>query len=169
MFVRPLFVQTKKCNGCGAELDRSKFTIDVRNADGLQGKCNDCRAKVKKAHYLLNAEKMKAEKRGHYLKNAERIRERRKTDRAPRDPVKNLIYTRSRQIAKLNRTPKWADRDKIGEIYRDAAEFKAAGLAVHVDHIIPLRAKLASGLHVHQNLTIKLAAWNDSKGNKYEL
>lgn len=74
-----------------------------------------------------------------------------------------------RRKCKRGQTPLWADKNKIREIYRDAAEFRAAGLDVHVDHIIPLRAKLASGLHVHQNLTIKLAKWNDSKGNKLDV
>ncbi len=168
MIVRPKFVQTKKCNGCGAVLDRSMFTLDKRNTDGLQGKCNACRSKVKKAHYEANLEKMRAEKRKYY----ESLSPERKKDRLKnksRNPVKNLIYARKRQTAKMHRTPVWVDHRAIEEIYRDAAEFRAAGLDVHVDHIIPLRAKLASGLHVHQNLTIKLASWNDSKGNKYEL
>lgn len=74
-----------------------------------------------------------------------------------------------RRTLRSMRFPKWADRSAIQSIYADAREFRDAGLDVHVDHIIPLRAKLASGLHVHNNLTIKLAAWNDSKGNKFNV
>ena len=155
----------KTCNCCKESKPRSSFTIDARNKDGLQGKCNSCRSAAKKRSYDPVAASARSSE--YYSKNSDRIKERQRTSRAPRDPVKTLASTRRRHIAKLNRTPKWADSSEIEEVYRDAAEFRKAGVNVHVDHVIPLRAKLVSGLHVANNLTIKLASWNDSKGNKY--
>ena len=79
----------------------------------------------------------------------------------------NGLYRSNVHRHTVDQTPKWADRQRIKEIYTDAAEFRAAGLDVHVDHVIPLRGKLVSGLHVPENLTVKLAFHNLSKGNKY--
>lgn len=68
----------------------------------------------------------------------------------------------NRRMAKMKRIPPWADKSKIRVIYRIAKE---QGLTV--DHIIPLRGKMVSGLHVENNLQLLPAKANSSKGNKY--
>lgn len=68
---------------------------------------------------------------------------------------------RKRQSDKLKRTPKWADQEKIKEIYQNCPE----GLTV--DHIIPLKGKLVSGLHVENNFQYLSVEENSSKNNKY--
>lgn len=45
----------------------------------------------------------------------------------------------------------------------------ATGIKWHVDHMIPLRAKVASGLHVGSNLQVIPAFLNGWKKNKMEL
>ena len=78
-----------------------------------------------------------------------------------------------RRASKLNRTVSWSSIDKIKEIYSECDEVnlaaKTAGCASSfvVDHIIPLRGKLVSGLHVETNLQIITADENYSKGNKF--
>jgi len=68
----------------------------------------------------------------------------------------------------LNATPKWANMEKILQIYKDCAKIeKETGLKYEVDHIIPLQGKIVSGLHVDTNLQILLMVENRSKGNKY--
>jgi hypothetical protein len=67
------------------------------------------------------------------------------------------------------RTPKWADLNKIAEIYKLAGDLsQASGVKHHVDHIIPLRGDGVCGLHVENNLRVVPAEVNLSKGNKFD-
>lgn len=65
------------------------------------------------------------------------------------------------RASKISRTPKWADLNKIKEIYNNCPK------GYHVDHIIPLQGELVSGLHVDTNLQYLPAVDNIKKGNKY--
>ena len=67
-----------------------------------------------------------------------------------------------RHAAKLQRTPAWANSKAITTFYAEAA-----ALGLQVDHVIPLRGKLVSGLHVHNNLQMLTHSANSSKGNRY--
>lgn len=70
-------------------------------------------------------------------------------------------YQASVRAKKLCRTPKWADTDKIKEIYKDCPE------GHHVDHVIPLQGELVSGLHVEYNLQYLTAEDNIKKSNSF--
>lgn len=62
---------------------------------------------------------------------------------------------------KDQRTPKWADLEKIKQIYINCPK----GMAV--DHIVPLRGEIVSGLHVHNNLQYLPIEENCKKRNKF--
>lgn len=63
-------------------------------------------------------------------------------------------------------TPRWVSRDEIRAFYDSAAALSnGTGIKHHVDHIVPLRGKLVSGLHVPWNLRVIPAAENMSKRN----
>lgn len=73
-----------------------------------------------------------------------------------------------RKAAKIQRTPKWADLEKIKLFYIEAHRLTIeTGIPYEVDHIIPLQGENVSGLHVHNNLQIILRSKNRSKKNKY--
>ena len=76
--------------------------------------------------------------------------------------VSSRVSAAKRRATKLQRTPTWADLEKIKDFY------KLCPPGYHVDHIIPLQGKLVSGLHVLANLQYLTAAENLSKGNKFK-
>lgn len=72
-------------------------------------------------------------------------------------------HSRLREIAEIRQRPKWADMKAIMEIYVNRPE------DCHVDHIIPLRGKKVSGLHVAENLQYLSIEENMRKHNTYEV
>lgn len=69
----------------------------------------------------------------------------------------------ARRAGKSQRTPKWANLSKIVEFYKSCPD------GYHVDHVIPLRGNIVSGLHVVENLQYLPAKENISKSNRYEI
>ena len=88
------------------------------------------------------------------------------------NPHKKLAIVRKRQIAKINRTPKWLTADDlfiIEEAYHLAKlRTELLGIQYHVDHILPLQGKKVSGLHVPNNLQVIPAKLNLQKSNRHE-
>ena len=83
---------------------------------------------------------------------------------ARNNPGKATARVVARKAMKLQRTPKWADLEKIKQVY-----IEASILGMEVDHIVPLKGKLVSGLHVHTNLQILDSITNRKKWNFYEV
>lgn len=85
------------------------------------------------------------------------------------NPHKLCAYTASRRASKFQRTPKWlslAQLSLIEEMYLNAKLMgQFDGLKYHVDHIVPLRGKTVSGLHVPWNLQLLTAIENETKSN----
>jgi hypothetical protein len=69
----------------------------------------------------------------------------------------------------------WYARNKKGKNTKDAAwraahpEYYAAAAAAgqEIDHVIPLRGKLVSGLHIHTNFQFLTRSQNASKSNHF--
>jgi hypothetical protein len=72
------------------------------------------------------------------------------------------FHSRLREIAEIRQRPIWANLKKIMEIYVNRPE------GYHVDHIIPLRGKTVSGLHVESNLQYLPALENMKKHNTFK-
>ncbi|MDD5006737.1 MAG: HNH endonuclease signature motif containing protein [Candidatus Omnitrophica bacterium] len=58
--------------------------------------------------------------------------------------------------------PKWADKRKIEEIYKQARD-----MGLTVDHIIPLSHPRVTGLHCEENLRLLSREENSKKSNKF--
>lgn len=89
---------------------------------------------------------------------------------AKNNPDKVLEQSARKRASKLKRIPKWLtkeDFDKIKSLYSEAQRVSVStGIKHHVDHIIPLRGKTISGLHVPSNLRVITALENMEKSNK---
>jgi hypothetical protein len=73
-----------------------------------------------------------------------------------------------RKAALLRATSLWANQDLIRGFYVRAQQLtKETGVEHHVDHIVPLKSKLVSGLHVEFNLRVIPAIQNEAKGNRH--
>ena len=59
------------------------------------------------------------------------------------------------------------NRRDVENIYKESKSRRQNGEDVHVDHIVPLRAKLASGLTCPANLQIISAEADAAKGNEF--
>jgi hypothetical protein len=63
----------------------------------------------------------------------------------------------------------WADVEAIAALYARAAVLtRTTGRSHVVDHIVPLRGRTVSGLHVENNLRIVERSENARKSNKWE-
>jgi len=125
-----------------------------------------------KEYRIKNAEAISKQKKEYYLRNKERRAEYAKKYADNNPHIINTISAK-RRSAKIHRTPKWLTKDDlwlIKEAYELAVlRTKMLGYSWHVDHIIPLRGKLVSGLHVPTNLQVIPAKENHIKTNKFEV
>jgi hypothetical protein len=126
------------------------------------------------AYYHANKEaiipKMKAQGKKYRAENKEKIQEKNRKFWAA-NPDKRTAYLAKRRAK--HRVPKWVDKEEkflINEAYSLAKlRNKMSNIMWHVDHIIPLLAEKASGLHTIYNLQVIPARLNQSKNNNYEV
>jgi hypothetical protein len=120
---------------------KSKADWQKRNAVACAEKAARWRA--------ANPEKAGAILRSHYQRN--------------RDKCIQRVVDRTKDA----RTPAWADKDLIADLYRLARiASKHTGIEFHVDHIVPLRGKQVCGLHCQSNLQLLPADANRKKSNR---
>lgn len=129
---------SKSCVECGKE--RSKIAMKKFRKNNPERN-----AEIKKLDYEKNKVKRLA------------------TLKKWRENNKSLIRFHSAKRKKhiKRATPPWADMDKIKQIYLGCPT------GHQVDHIIPLKGKIVSGLHVENNLQYLTPKENNEKKNKY--
>lgn len=88
-------------------------------------------------------------------------------------PVRSIVINGENRAAENQAQPKWLNNNDVAcikAIYTKAKEYtELTGIKFHVDHIIPLRGKNVSGLHIPGNLRITTQTINQSKGNSFNI
>jgi hypothetical protein len=118
---------------------------------------------------LKNPEKRKAATRNWREANTDRMKAIKAAWRKRKAGDVNEMQMR-RHADKMKRTPRWVDREALCLIYRAAklARTTWPELDPEVDHVIPLRNPVVSGLHVHNNLQILSGNQNRAKSNQFQ-
>lgn len=136
-----LNTKIKHCYKCQSKKDVSEFYRDKSKHDGLEGLCKKCSNAKKNAWSKAN-------------------------------PAKEYAKWLNRKQAKAKRSVKW-DRELTDLAVIEGLDLcnrlkKITNVDWHIDHVIPLRGKTVSGLHVWNNFRVITAKENAKKGNKYD-
>jgi hypothetical protein len=107
--------------------------------------------------------KLAAQQRARYANDPEfvRMKQTYNKDWGRQNLAHKIAQNAKRRAAELAQMPKWADELAIRRFYWRRP------IGFHVDHIIPLRGRHVSGLHVVENLQYLPASENLKKGARY--
>lgn len=172
----------RTCSKCGEERDEDAFYVRLnRGKQTPMRQCKSCVAQHNKTYAAKNSARAIKRAKRWAEQNPERHRA---TQRKAQLKCRAVARVRlreynkahpelrrhqeaTRRAARLNATPKWADKKRIRQMYALAETLKrATGLEFHVDHIWPLKGKTSCGLHVPNNLRIISKEENLLKSNK---
>jgi len=117
------------------------------------------RADEAKGYRQKHGDKVRASRRDYYEKNKEQLKAYR-ANYIKQNPWFNRAASARHRAMMLERTPVWVDYEALKFVYKNCPEDKV------VDHIVSLRGKTVSGLHVPWNLQYLTFEENSKKSNK---
>ena len=164
----------KHCCYCKQTLPLAAFGPNAARKDGLQTYCRSCGKASQPArdaaHWAKHKDKERQRNAAYRQTPKEQQRQRDKAAaRRINEPHKIRAWNAQRKKHVLRATPPWADRQSIQKVYEKAQRLtEQTGIPHHVDHDIPLRGRLVSGLHVLANLRVLRFDDNLAKSNRYE-
>lgn len=168
----------KTCSACGASKPLSEYARADTCVDGTRSYCKACHKLRKDAWRANNRERHNAKGKAWAQANPEKRKAVVAASTAKRTAEGKVLAAKRQWVAanperaraavsarrrKLRAAmPPWVDLGAIRAIYN-----RAALLGLTVDHIIPLRHPLVSGLHVPWNLQLLTRSDNSRKGNMF--
>lgn len=158
----------KRCTECKETKPFSEFHSSKRHR-GYAPRCKPCNVRVAGEWYAANKDRKRAYDAKRREENRQLFRDASKRFREAHPDRKNAD-TSSRRRKVRERMPAWARPAEMVCFYASAARVtQCLGIKHHVDHILPLRGDLVSGLHVPANLCVMPAVENLRKRNHYSL
>jgi hypothetical protein len=171
-------VGAKKCTRCGKVKELNLFPLASTCKDGYRKYCIACKKEAQdiwrsknKEHHALKGSTWAKNNKDKRIEIQKRYRD---TNIVKCKSIQAQWRTKNKTLVNLSTalrrrrirqaTPRWANKEKIKEIY-----LTAIGLGLEVDHIIPLHGDIVSGLHVECNLQLLSKSENSAKGNKYAI
>jgi len=162
------------CSCCNQALDLSQFP---KRAVENPGACKHCRLKQARRNYNAKnkgrwVETKRAASATWKANNPDKVSGYRKASYA-KNPSSWLQAARNREFDQLNRTAEW-DSELTKLAFAEAVDLRqrrasVTGFAWEIDHVVPLRGKLVSGLHVWNNLRVIPQTINRRKYNAYDI
>ena len=140
--------RTKICSTCKEEKEVTQFSPRKERKSGFESRCKACNSKRALRYHEKNRDDVLPKMRT------------RATDRYKADPSEAKFWGRTNKEHIKRATPLWAEKQAIKAFY------KACPPGMEVDHIIPLRGRNVSGLHVLSNLQYLTPSENSRKGNR---
>jgi hypothetical protein len=146
---------------------------------GAQSRCDaswysrnrDRKLAQDKARREANIDEFLRRERNSYARHASN-RKSRRAEWADRNSHKIRFYAAERRALLKQRMPQWLSQEQQQAIlgFYELAKLieSVSGVAHHVDHIVPLKGRLVSGLHVPWNLQCLPASDNLRKSNLYD-
>ena len=160
----------KHCNACNTTKHTTEFYTKRASSSGLMSKCKECSKAAKRKWAKENRERLceydrEYRKSPEFKQYSKKYFSKHQQENKAYWSAKNAKY----RATKLQRTPEWLTDDHlwmIEEVYELAQlRSKVTGVDHHVDHVVPLRGKTVSGLHVPWNLQVIPWYENLSKSN----
>ena len=144
----------QKCKVCKTELPLTCFYKNKTYASGYTSKCKEChKAQQREGYQKYKPTRLAA------------MQQWQENNRGKANTIKAKY-----RASKLQATVSWSDKQYIADLYDNAKEASNMfGIDFQVDHIVPLQATEACGLHCEFNLQILTKTENCSKQNKMEV
>ena len=158
----------KICTLCKKSKPFTEYNKNKCGRDGYSPRCILCVRMVAIAWYYANKDRKRAydAKRRIEKRHLYRAASKRWSDN---HPEKKRADTNCRRRRLRQQMPPWMSPTMMRCFYEQAQRVqKRLGIKYVVDHIIPLRGKGISGLHVPWNLQVIPASLNARKSNHYQ-
>jgi hypothetical protein len=150
-------------------MDCLKIEWEETNAKRALLPKSEASKKAGKKYYENNKELVISKALARPLEDRKRYRDKWKVE----NPEILKANSKHRRTKHKQATPKWLTQEhkaQIKQFYLDAMLVsKVTGVPYAVDHIVPLRGELVSGLHVPWNLAVITREENSKKSNKINL
>ena len=164
----------KTCSRCLQEQAFTAFHKDASRKDKHRDRCKVCVSAYMQDNYILNRAKI-IERSTAWVENNRALHNAKCNRWAKTNPGKVNARTARRYASKTQATPAWVTKNSdfqwmIREAY-DLAKLrtKMLGGIWEVDHIVPIRGKLVSGLHTPWNLQVVQRHENRRKSNSFKV